>query len=123
MYIIFGSNAAEEVSKTKTVLEVDTIRIMPNNVLAPSYCVLDSVPLTESQIINNSKKIHADLITQYRQQNWQYCINAIKDLKGQWNGELDDFYDNLLERVSNFRVSPPAQDWDYAVIRQVVVPG
>ena len=123
MYIIFGTNAAEEVAKTKTVLEVDTIRIMPNNVLAPSFCVLEHTALNESATLNNNKKIHADLIEQYRKKNWQYCINAIKDLKGQWNGELDEFYTNLLKRVENYQLSPPDKDWDYAVIRQVVIPG
>jgi hypothetical protein len=31
---------------------------------------------------------------------------------GKWNGELDTFYTDLLQRVIAFKQTPPAEDWD-----------
>lgn len=117
MYIIFGSNAAEEVGKVKLVLEVDTIRIMPQDVLAPSYCVLDEVVMDGSPFLINNIQVHQETIKQYRLQNWNYCINAIKDLRGCWGGELDEFYNSVLERAQQYAINPPGPDWHYALTR------
>ena len=120
MYIIFGESAATEVAQTNLVLEVDTIRLMPMNATAKSYCVLEQVN-SDPAMLENNKKIHEDLIRQYRLQNWDYCIKAIKGLRGAWGGQLDEFYNSLLERVVNFSANP-VDNWDYAVMREVILP-
>jgi hypothetical protein len=30
---------------------------------------------------------------------------------GKWNGEVDSFYSNLLERVQQYKANPPDADW------------
>jgi hypothetical protein len=54
-------------------------------------------------------KVHADMMQAYRDQNWDYCLHAIKGLTGRWNGELDSFYANLLQRVENCQANPPGE--------------
>lgn len=119
MYIIFGEPAAAEIGKTSIVLEVDTIRIMPANVTAKSYCVLEPISNIDPDRLESYKKIHADLLEQYRAQNWNYCLQAAKDLHGAWGGQLDEFYINLVKRVVHYS-SNPQDNWDYAVVKEVV---
>jgi hypothetical protein len=47
----------------------------------------------------------------YRDQNWDYCLHAISGLTGRWNGELDSFYSNLLQRVKQHQAMPPGKDY------------
>lgn len=121
MNIIFGSEAAEAVGKTNVVLEVDTIRLMPVNVVLRSFCVLENVALSELANLEYWKQIHNDLLAQYQVQNWDYCVNAIQDLRGRWNGELDEFYDNLLKRIRKYQAHPPEPGWDHALTRDVEI--
>jgi hypothetical protein len=110
MNIIFG-DAIKEIPDSFTILELDTIRL-PNNEMRTAYCVVETVPLSEFSTLNDYKKIHADLVKFYREQQWNYCEHAIEGLMGRWNGELDTFYTNLLSRVMQLKENPPSADWD-----------
>lgn len=114
MNIIFD-DAVKLVEKSHTVLELDTFKLIPTQKLVTSYCVVGSVPLTEFPRIEENKKIHQQLIENYRQQNWQFCLSAIHALMGCWNGELDSFYQHLKQRAENFVHNPPGESWHWAI--------
>lgn len=106
MNIIFG-DALETLPNNYTVLELDTFVLPPDGVCRTSYCVVEKVPLTDFPVMEAYIKVHAEMMQAYRDQNWEYCLHAIKGLSGRWNGELDTFYANLLQRVKNYQVNPP----------------
>lgn len=110
MNIIFGTPSSEMLEKY-TVLELDTFR-MPDNKLYTSYCVVEKIPLQDFPIADSLKKVHADLIRYYREQQWNYCSQAIEGLTGKWNGELDTFYAHLAERIKQYMDTPPPEGWD-----------
>ena len=91
---------------------------MPNGDTMPTWCVVEKVGLSEFPLLDAYKKIHADLIQYYRQQQWNYCEQAIQGLMGKWGGELDTFYTDLLQRVINFKQNPPGPDWDHVLIKK-----
>jgi hypothetical protein len=53
----------------------------------------------------------------YRDQNWEYCVEALSGLTGHWGGELDTFYANLAQRVLEYQVTPPAQPWTGFIVK------
>ena len=115
MNIIFGSPNSELLEKY-TVLELDTFK-MPDDKLHTSYCVIEKIPLEEFAMIDALKKIHADLMHYYRLQEWNYCLQAIDGLIGKWNGELDTFYNHLIQRIKQYQESPPSDLWDGTIIK------
>ena len=115
MNIIFG-DAIEQIATTHTVLELDTFNLLPSEQLVKAYCVVDTIPLTEFSILENNKKIHQQLITQYQQQNWEFCKSAATALLGSWNGELDTFYQHLLERITKCQEAPD-DSWNYWIVK------
>ena len=119
MNIIFGK-PTEQISNMHTVLELDTFNLMPSNQLITTYCVVNTIPLGEFPQLENNKKIHQQLIDQYRQQNWKYCQSAANALIGCWNGELDTFYQHLIERIDEYSVNPPAADWTGIILKEQV---
>lgn len=111
MNIIFGP-AAKEIPDSYTMLELDTFRLPNTPEPVPFYCLVEKIPLGDFETLEYWKKIHADMISQYQQKHWDYCEQAIQSLMGRWNGEVDTFYQSLLERVTQYKQTPPAQDWD-----------
>jgi len=116
MNIIFG-DAIKEIPDSFTILELDTFRA-PDNQLQTAYCVVETIPLSEFATLEDYKKIHADLVKYYHEQQWNYCEHAIEGLMGHWNGELDTFYTSLLSRVMHLKENPPAADWDGIIVKK-----
>jgi hypothetical protein len=110
MNIIFG-DALDSLPNNYTVLELDTFVLPPDGATRTSYCVIEKVPLTDFPVMEAFIKVHTDMMQAYRDQNWDYCLHAISGLTGRWNGELDSFYTNLLQRVENYQANPPGPDY------------
>ena len=115
MNIIFG-DAIEQISNTHTVLELDTFKLMPSEQLVKAYCVVDTIPLAEFSILETNKKIHQQLITQYQKQDWEFCKSAATALLGRWNGQLDTFYQHLLERITKCQAASD-DNWNYWIVK------
>jgi hypothetical protein len=115
MNIIFG-DSIHNVPNSYTVLELDTFRLADGS-KSTAYCVVEKIPLAEFDKIDAYRKVHADLLTNYRAREWTYCEHAIEGLMGKWNGELDSFYSDLLLRAIAYRQTPPADDWDGSRIK------
>jgi hypothetical protein len=116
MHIIFG-DAPSVMSDNYTLLELDTFKLPSKDQPVKAYCVVANIPIEEFGIMENNKKIHADLISQYRLQNWEFCKMAIDNLRGRWGGEVDSFYSNLEKRVLEYQNNPPGEAWDWTLTK------
>ena len=117
MNIIFDKSHLEELQNKYTVLELDTIRIESTGQQRTAYCVVENVPILEMAQVESFKDLHANLMDNYRKQNWNYCEQAIEHLMGKWNRELDSFYTDLLDRILNYKENSPGLDWNSVVTR------
>lgn len=116
MHIIF-EDSIKLLPDSYTILELDTFRMPATNELSTAYCVIETIPLAEFPLAEAHKKIHADLIQAYKDQHWLYCEQAIDGLMGKWNGDLNTFYTDLLQRVVNYKETPPNEGWDGTIVR------
>jgi hypothetical protein len=116
MNIIFG-DSINYVPNSYTVLELDTFNLINENRISTAHCVIEKIPLADFDKLDAYKKIHADLMENYRRREWTYCEHAIEELMGKWNGELDSFYVNLLSRVLEYKELPPPTDWQGLLIK------
>lgn len=112
MYIIFGADKADALREDEKyiVLELDTVR-MPNGTIMTAFCVVEKVPLGELSQVAAHLTWHAEMLNEYRAQNWDQCIRSIDMLMGHFNGELDSFYKILRSRVEQFKLIGPGPDW------------
>ena len=116
MNIIFG-DAVNQIPDSYIVLELDTVKVMPQDKKIKTYCVIETVPMEEFMNLDKQKDFHAKLLTDYRQKNWDNCKTLISVLKGRWAGELDTFYDEIESRIDDLNSNPPAEDWDGTLVR------
>lgn len=118
MNIIFGRDQAAALNEKYTVLELDTIRILPSGTEVTAFCVVDSIPITDMPKVDSMQDLHRNLLIEYRKRNWNYCEQALEHLTGFWNHELDTFYDTLKQRISSYIENEPGDEWDGVVINQ-----
>jgi hypothetical protein len=109
MNIIF-KNTTTNLDQKYTVLDLDTFSF-PDGSLHTACCVLESIPILELSQTENLKDLHAMLIKEYGQKNWDYCEQAVNHLLGKWGGEVDTFYLELKRRIEQFKDTDLDDSW------------
>lgn len=121
MKVIFGKSQAEAIGDRMTILELDTF--FQPGLIEPitAYAVLDNtvIPLQEIPVLENFVELHNNLMAEYRKQNWNYVEHAIEHLQGRWKGELDSFYEEMIERAKRLREMNLSNDWNGIVINNL----
>lgn len=112
MNIIIDPNQIESYRKKYTVLELDTIRMIPGNNTVTAYCVVDTIPIMEMPLIKSKMDLHNNLLINYRKRDWNYCHQALEHLVGSWNKELDSFYEDMRSRIDRYMETDPGPKWD-----------
>ena len=97
MQIIFDEKLVPGLSEKYTVLELDTI--MQDGLPAPItlHAVIENVPILEMPMLDNLKELHEQLIGHYKLGDWHLVPHAVEPLMGKFNGELDSFYQEVLD--------------------------
>mgnify|MGYP003635491174 FL=1 len=115
MNIIIDSGSIETYREKYTVLELDTIRILPENKEITAYCVVEVIPIMELPLTDSKKRLHASLMENYRKRDWNFCSQALEQLYGSWNKEVDSFYNDLRTRINFYMQQDPGAQWDGVV--------
>lgn len=103
MNIIIGEIAAEKLKENYTVLELETFTV--NDSKVKTYCVVEHIPITEITNLEQYKSLHQKFIEEYYNKNYKFCIDAIEHLTGKFGGELDTFYNTILDRINSQNVT------------------
>ena len=111
MNIILGRENVEQAQEKYTVLELDTLLINGAADPVTAYCLIEQIPIDQISNIDQFRDLHNNLMKNYRLQNWKYCEDAIEHLRGKWGGELDSFYTEMSQRISQLRQQVLDDDW------------
>jgi len=113
MQIIFGE-PPKELKEKYIILELDTIQYAENAEPVTAYCVIggENVTLEEVFTLKEHANMHKALMKNYRNQNWNFCEEAIDSLRGKFKGEMDSFYDILEVRIRKYKNSNINSDWN-----------
>ena len=111
MNIILGRENIEQAQEKYTVLELDTLIINGAADPVTAYCLIEQVPIDQIAGMDQFRDLHNNLMANYRKRNWKYCEDAIEHLRGKWGGELDSFYTEMSQRISQLRQQVLDDDW------------
>jgi hypothetical protein len=112
MNIIFGKENLPEVNEKYTVLELDTIRILPVDQLVTAYCLVEHVPIQNLPNVESMRNLHENLLINYRKRDWNYCEQALEHLVGFWGAEMDTYYVTLNQRIAKYMEQDPGESFD-----------
>lgn len=115
MKIIFG-NEIDDLKNKYVLLELDTFRINDNDPVT-AYAVVETMNVLEIPQMERYITLHSKLLQNYRKKNWRFCEDAIEHLRNKWSGELTSFYQEIWDRVQQFKENDPGPDWDGIVNR------
>jgi adenylate cyclase len=57
-------------------------------------------------------RTHKDFLSYYRAKKWSKCEEYYKTLETAFDGEMKDYYDMMMERIEEYKKTPPPQNWD-----------
>ena len=100
MQIVFGKNTVEQLREKYTVLELEEIDT-PNGKLEP-YCVIpvENIALSLGQI-GPDIELHEKFVQAIKDNDVKLCIDLYEYLVGKFGGELDTFYEIVVERCKS----------------------
>ena len=109
--IVLGRRTAELINDEYFTLELDEIAVKGKTQGVNIYTVLvsDSGAMTEYL---SSRELHDLMLDYYREQKWDKAIQQINELRGEFDGQMDLYYDMMLERIGELRESNLPTDWD-----------
>lgn len=97
MQIIFDPNLAKELEDRYAVLELDTIMQPEMTEPITLYAVIEHITLEDIIELANLRELHKQMLCHYKSSEWHLVPHAIEPLMGKWNGELDTFYQSVLD--------------------------
>ena len=98
MQIVWDPAAAEQLKRSHTLLELETIDI--NGTPTVAYCVLPAEKIVmEMANLENHKTLHQLFVDSFNSQNNQLCRELLPVLRGKFGGELDTFYDEIAKKL------------------------
>ena len=97
MNIIFDANIAKEMAEKYTILELDTVMQPGLTTPVTLHALVEVSNIAELATLGFFKEMHIDLIQAYKRNEWLRAIELANGLMGQFNGELDSFYENVID--------------------------
>lgn len=99
MNIIFGRPHAELLNSRYVVLEIVNLEDLSTDYQC--FCIIEgnSLPVKELPMLDHYKKLHSKLLDNLKANNKTLCKELVPHLHGRWGGELDTFYQAILEHI------------------------
>ena len=92
-------------------LELDCIAVKGKTEGVNIYTVLETDANSMAEYMS-SREHHDLMLDYYREQKWASALYAIENLKGEFDGKMDQYYDMMIERIGELREANLPTDWD-----------
>ena len=105
--LIIGPETAKLVEDEYFVIQLDTIAVKGKTIGLDIYTVL---PMDSSHA---HRLKHNKMLQDYKDRQWWTATVACLELKGSFNGELDYYYDMMIQRIDSYADDQSfPKDWD-----------
>ena len=109
--LLVGGATVERCKDDFFFLKIDDLAVKGKTVGIAIYTVLDTDAGAMAEYLM-SKVEHDRMHDMYRSQNFKGAIKLCKDLKGEFDGNMDKYYDMWIERCEFQLTQDLPKDWD-----------
>jgi adenylate cyclase len=110
--IIISEFTQARVGDEYFTIELDCIAVKGKNIGVTIYTVFYNPDVTVAAEWISAREHHDLMLSYYRQQEWDRAALFCKELKGEFDGKMDDYYDLWIERIAEMRTRDLPSDWD-----------
>jgi adenylate cyclase len=109
--IVLGPKTAEQVMDEFFVLELDKIAVKGKRVGVTIYTVLEMYPGAHGEY-EMARSDHEEMLAAYRKREFEHAIFLCDTLTGEFDGQMDGYYEMWKDRCREMKMSKLPSDWD-----------
>jgi adenylate cyclase len=110
--IVLGPVTAERLGDEFFTLELDCIAVKGKKEGVNIFTVFFNPNAGAMPEWLIAKDTHNEMIVAYRNQEWKKAVELVNELKGEFDGNMDHYYDLWLERIEEMKAKNLPEDWD-----------
>ena len=110
--IIISEFTQSRVGDEYFTIELDTIAVKGKSIGVTIFTVFYNPDVTVAADWIMARDMHNGMLTYYRQQKWDEAIELCKELTGEFDGKMDEYYALWQERIADMRTRDLPADWD-----------
>ena len=110
--IVLGPVTAERVSSDFFTIELDCIAVKGKKEGVTIHTVFYNPPAGKIAQWETARHKHNEMLSAYRRQDWKEAVKIVKLLKGEFDGQMDHYYDLWIERIDEMRGANLPAEWD-----------
>jgi len=106
--LLIGENTVKQCDDEFFFLKIDDLAVKGKSVGVGIHTVLDDV----TPAYHTAKKIHESMHSAYRAQKFTMAVSMCEQLKGEFDGQMDKYYDMWIERCEYMLTQKLPKDWN-----------
>jgi adenylate cyclase len=110
--IIISEFTEKRVNDQYFTLPLDCIAVKGKSIGVNIFTVFYMPDETVKVKWNAARDMHNGMLTYYKQQKWDDAIELCKTLIGEFDGNMDHYYELWIERIADMRSRNLPADWD-----------
>ena len=110
--IIISEYTQARVGDNYFTIPLDCIAVKGKDIGVNIFTVFYNPDVTVAADWIMARDMHEGMLTYYRQQKWDDAIELCKELTGEFDGKMDDYYALWQERIAEMRTRDLPADWD-----------
>ena len=110
--IIISESTEKRVSDIYFTIPLDCIAVKGKTVGVNIFTVFYMPDETVAEAWNSAREHHELMLQYYREQKWDKAIELCHQLTGEFDGNMDHYYEKWVDRIADMRTRNLPADWD-----------
>jgi len=109
---VIGQETNDAVKKSYATLQLDMLAVKGKKEAVSIFCLLGDPNFKETKNFKDLESKHNKILDYYFSQKWAEALSEMKLAKSLCKNVMSDYYDMMSERINEFQISPPPENWD-----------
>jgi adenylate cyclase len=110
--IIISESTQSRVGDNYFTIPLDCIAVKGKTVGVDIFTVFYNPDATVAADWTSAREHHELMLQYYREQNWDKAIAMCQELTGEFDGNMDQYYEKWIDRIGEMRTRDLPTDWD-----------
>lgn len=110
--IVLGPITAQRLGDEYFTLELDCIAVKGKTEGVTIYTVFYNPDAGAMPDWLMAKEKHNEMLAFYRSQKWNHAVKLVNELKGEFDGHMDHYYEIWLERIEEMKTKNLPANWN-----------